>query len=189
MNKKVIFVHGYHSSPKKLKYQLVAKELKKLGVDFIIPQFPGKDHPQSSKWLEIINKQVKSANKPVVLVGHSLGTRAILLYLDKYNQKVDRVILIAAFNNEIEKNGKMARGRLSNFFQYHLDIKKITKLARKFIVVHSEDDDLIPYRQGVGIAKELGAKLITYKDKGHFSGRENSATNADIFIDVIKSVL
>lgn len=185
MNKKVILIHGYTSSPNKKKYKIIAKKLQKLGIDYAIPRLPGGEHPHSNRWLKIINKEIKLTNKPVVLVGHSLGTRAILLYLDKYNQKVDSVILIAAFNNDL-KNKKEADGNFSDFFDYKLDIQKIKNLVNKFIIVHSRDDDDIPYQQAIDISKELNGKLIAYKDRGHFSGEENAKINAKIFVDMIK---
>ncbi len=187
--KKVIFIHGYTSSPKRKKYQLIAQELDKLGIDYSIPEFPGGEHPHSKDWLEIIDREVKNSDRPVVLVGHSLGTRAALLYLDKYEQKVDSVILIAPFDNNFEVHRARRDESFADFFDYALDIEKIKKLANKFIVVHSKDDDLIPYEQGVKISQDLGAKLITYEDRSHFSGEENAEANAKVFVDVVKQAL
>ena len=187
--KKVILIHGYTSSPKRKKYQIIAEELEKLGVEYSIPELPGGENPHSKDWLEIIDKEVKNSKKPVVLVGHSLGTRAVLLYLDKYNQKVDIVILIASFDNNFEKNRKRRNENYSDFFDYAIDIGKIKKLANKFVVAHSKDDDSIDYSQGVEISRELGAELITYENMGHFSGSENSERNAKAFVEIIKSVL
>jgi len=187
--KKVILIHGYTSSPKNKKYQIISQELNKLRVDYSIPAFPGGEYPHSEKWLEIINKEVKNTTKSVILVGHSLGTRAALLYLDKFEQKVDTVILIAAFNNNFKKNRKIRDENYADFFDYALDIKKVKKLANRFIVVHSKDDDSIDYQQGVEISNELEAELMTYEDMGHFCGEERAKENAKIFLKFIKLVL
>lgn len=187
--KKVIIIHGYTSSPKKKKYQIIAKELDKLDIEYSIPIFPGKEHPHSKEWLEIIDKEVKSTNKPIVLVGHSLGTRVALLYLDKYEKKVDTVILIAAFNNNYKENRKRRDEHYADFFDYALDIEKIKKLANKFIVIHSKNDDSIDYQQAVDISNELGIKLITHTNMGHFSGEEGSEKNAQYFVKLIKSAI
>ncbi len=186
--KKVIFIHGYTSSPRKKKYQIISQELDKLGVEHSIPALHGGEHPHSKEWLEIIDKEVKNTTKPIVLVGSSLGTRAALLYLDKFERKVDTVILIAAFNNDFKKNRKRKDGNYADFFDYSIDIEKIKKLANKFVVVHSKDDDSIDYKQGVEISSELGAELITYENKGHFSREERAEENAKVFLETIKSV-
>jgi len=187
--KKVILIHGYTSSPKKKKYQIISQELDELGVDYSIPAFPGGEYPHSEEWLEIIDKEVKNTTKPVVLVGHSLGTRVALLYLDKFEQKVDTVILIAAFNNNLEENRKRRDENYVDFFDYALDIERVKKLANRFIVVHSKDDDSIDYQQGVEISNELEAELMTYEDMEHFSGEERAEENARVFLKFIKLVL
>jgi len=187
--KKIIFIHGYTSSPKKKKYQIISQELDKLGVEYSIPAFPGEEYPQSKDWLDIIDEEVKNTVKPIVLVGHSLGTRATLLYLDKFERKVDTVILIAAFNNNLEENRKRKDGKYANFFDYSVNIEKIKKLANKFIVMHSKDDDSIDYQQGVNISNELGAELRTYENMGHFCGEERAEENAKYFLEVVRSVL
>lgn len=187
--KKVIFIHGYTSSPKKKKYQIIAEELDKLGVAYSIPALPGDEHPHSKAWLELIDKEVKNSTDPVVLVGHSLGTRAALLYLDKFGKKVDTVILIAAFNNDYKKNRNRKDEHYADFFEYPVDIEKVKKLANKFIVVHSKDDDSIDYSQGEEISRELEAKLITYENMGHFAGEERAEEKAKVFLDILKSVL
>lgn len=187
--KKVILIHGYTSSPKKKKYQIIANELENLGIEYSAPELPGDKYPHADEWIKIINEEVQKTELPVVLVGHSLGTRTALLYLDKYKVKVDTVILVAAFNNNIQENRKRADGNYADFFDYPLNIEKIKTLANKFIVVHSKDDSRIDYQQGIEISDELGAELITYEDADHFSGGENSTTNAERFLKVIKSVL
>lgn len=183
--KKIIFIHGYTSSPKEEKYRIISKELDALGVDYSIPALPGGEHPHSKKWLEIIDKEIKSTSKPIILVGYSIGSRAALLYLDKFKQRVDTVLLIAAFNSDVENNRKRQSGNYANFFEYPLDLEKIKKLANRFIVMHSKDDSSIDYQQGVDISKGLDAKLITYKDRDHLGGPEN----VKYWLEVIKSLL
>src|SRR3989344_6641036 len=176
--KKVIIIHGYTSSPKKEKYQIIARELDRMGVLHAIPEFPGGARPKNKDWLNIIDREVAGSKGPPVLVGHSLGTRAALLFLDRYGQRVDAVILIAAFDNNAQENQKRQGGNYADFFEYALDIEKIKKLANRFIVVHSKDDNSIPYKQGEKIAKELGAELVTYEDAKHVSEGDIGAERA-----------
>jgi len=189
MDKKVILIHGYTSSPQKRKYQIIARKLSELKIDYSIPTLPGGINPHSQEWLEIIDKEVKNSKKPVVLIGHSLGTRAVLLYLDKFNRKVDTVILISPLDNNFKENRERRDGNYADFFDYALDMEKIKNLADKFTVMHSKDVDSIDYNQGVEISKQLGAKLITYENMGHFSGEENAERNANCFVEIIESVL
>lgn len=189
ISKKVIFVHGYTSSPRKKKYQIIAEDLKKAGIPFSIPQLPGNEYPHSKAWLEIIDKEINSSDLPVILVGHSLGTRAVLLYLDKFKQKIDTVLLIGAFNNNVEENRGRKNNGYADFWDYPVDIVKIKKLANKFVVMHSKDDDAIDYRQGVEISGVLEAELLSYDNMGHFCGEENAERNAQEWLKIIKKYL
>ena len=173
MDKKIIFVHGYTASSRENWYPNISRELDKLGVEYSIPDMPGGAHPHSKEWLQIIDREVNATSKPVILVGHSLGTRAILLYVDQFERAADSVILVAAFNNDWKHNGERKDEHYADFFEYAVDTEKIKKLANRFIVLHSKDDSSIDYQQGVEIAGELGAKLITLEDRDHMSEPEN----------------
>ena len=183
-NFKIIFVHGYTASSQSDWYPQIASELKHLGIDFTILDLPGGTSPHASEWLREIHKAVLQTSKPVVLVGHSLGTRAIPLYLEKYKPEVEAVFLIAAFANRLENAYKYDVDAYPDFFEHLIDIDSIKPLVEKFVVMHSKDDPL-DFEQGVEIAKELNAKLITYEDKGHFNGSEN----APIVLEVLRKEL
>ena len=174
-NKKIIFVHGYTASSQADWYPAIRPELDKLGIDYSIPDLPGGENPHSVDWVEIIKKEVELSSKPVVLVGHSLGTRAVLLYLDKYQRKVDTVILIAPLSNNVanaERNGGEA---YPDFFEYKIDLQKVKKLAKKFVILHSKDDSSLDYKKhGVSLARELGVKLITFEGRDHFCAPEDA---------------
>lgn len=170
---KIIFVHGYTASSQADWYPNISPELKKLNVDFAVPDLPGGEYPKVEKWLEVLHKEVAKTSKPLVLVGHSLGSRTVLLYLEKYPRKVEKVFLIAAFANDT-KNAKRDGGKVATFFAHKIDLEKIKPLVGEFIVVHSKDDSDIDYQQAVEIAKDLEAKLITYTDRDHFSDPENA---------------
>lgn len=170
---KIIFVHGYTASSHENWYPRVASELTRLGVDFAIPDLPGGDHPHAATWLDQIHKEVTKTIKPLVFVGHSLGTRTTLLYLEKYKPKVKAVFLVAAFANRLENAYKYDGDGYPDFFEHKIDIDLVKTLSEKFVVMHSKDDPL-DYEQGAEIAKDLDAKLITYENRGHFDDPKNS---------------
>lgn len=175
MDKKIIFVHGYTASSQADWYPAIKPELDKLGIDYSIPDLPGGKNPHSADWVEIIRKEVDLSSKPIVLVGHSLGTRAVLLYLDKYQKKVDTVILIAPLSNDASNAERRGGEAYPDFFEYKIDPQKIKRLANKFVIAHSKDDSSLDYeKHGVSLAKELGVRLITFEDRDHFSDPKNA---------------
>ncbi len=170
---KIIFIHGYTSSSHKDWYPGIARLLDKKNIDYAIPDLPGGKNPKADKWLERINSEVVNTDKPLILIGHSLGTRAILLYLEKYSKKFEKVILIAPFANRIENSIRPNGESFPDFFRYKLNVNQIKSKTGNFIVVHAEDDKTIEYLQGKEIAKDLGAKLINTYGNGHFSDSSN----------------
>ena len=181
INKKIIFVHGYTASSQADWYPAIKPKLDGLGIDYSIPNLPGGENPHSADWIEIIKKEVNLSSKPVVLVGHSLGTRAVLLYLDKYQRKVDTVILIAPLSNDVANAERRGGEAYPDFFKYKIDLQKVKKLADKFVIAHSKDDTSLDYeKHGVSLAKELGVKLIIFEDRDHFSDPENAPYVLDI---------
>jgi uncharacterized protein len=186
MNKKIIFVHGYTASSKVNWYPTIKPTLDKLGIDYSIPDLPGGKNPHSNEWIDIIKKEVDSSVRPVVLVGHSLGTRAILLYLDKYKKRLDEIILIAPLSNEITNAQRRGGESYPDFFEYKIDLNKIKKLVKKFIIMHSKDDADLDYeKHGLAMSGDLGAKLLTYEDRDHFSEPEN----AQYILEVLRKEL
>lgn len=173
MDYKIIFAHGYTASPQADWYPNISRELKKRKIDFAVPFLPGGLHPKSKVWIEKIHQEVKKTKKPIILVGHSLGSRAVLLYLDKYPRRIMMVLLIAAFSNDTQNAQRHDGTTYPDFFEYKINLEKIKSLVGKFIIMHSKDDSALDYSQGVEVAKDLGAELITYKDRDHFSEPEN----------------
>jgi len=52
--------------------------------------------------------------------------------------------------------------------------------------MHSTDDDSLPFKQGVEIAKNLDGKLITYHDRGHFFKPENASHILPILLHLMQ---
>jgi uncharacterized protein len=171
---KLIFVHGYTATPQADWYPAISKLLDELGVDYAIPELPGDTRPHSQEWLDIVDREVKAAHKPVVLIGHSLGTRTVLQYLGKYEVPVKAVFLVAAFANRIENAKRWDGEAYPDFFEHKLDIGHIKTLCDTFVVIHSRDDRGLDFEQGEEIAHDLGAELVALDGRGHMSEAENA---------------
>lgn len=182
---KIVFIHGYTASHLADWYPNISRQLDKLGVDYTIPDLPGGMHPRVQNWLDVLHNVISQNEKPLVLMGHSLGTRTALLYIEKYRPKIKNVFLIAAFANSIKNADRNDGEAYPDFFEYKIDLERIKPLVGKFIVMHSQDDSSIPYEQAVSIAKDLSGQLITYEGRDHFSDPEN----APFILEVLREEL
>jgi predicted alpha/beta hydrolase family esterase len=181
---KIIFVHGYTGSSTTDWYPRITAELRALKIAYVVPNLPGDTHPHAAEWIEAIHAEIEKAKEPPILIGHSLGTRAALLTLEKYPTKLKGLVLVASFANKLE-NAKRRDEAYPDFFDHLIDIEKIKACTDTRVVLHSMDDDSIPYRQGQEMARDLSAHLLTYNGKGHFSEPENYV----YVLDVIKNIL
>jgi predicted alpha/beta hydrolase family esterase len=184
--KKVIFVHGYEGYPEKDWFPNIAKACNTIEATCSIPAFPGDSYPHLQDWLDVIEKQIQGVQEPIVLVAYSLGTRAVLLYLEKYQPKnIDTVILVAPFNKEWKKHRMKGNRAYNSFFEAEVNMGKVRQAANRFIVMHSKDDPHVPYEEGREIARELNAKLYTYEERDHFYKPENYK----YVLEILKKVL
>lgn len=166
-NFKIIFIHGWTGSSSADWFPALTAKLDQLGIDYVMPDLPGGESPHAKVWLDILHDIIAKTDKPIILVGHSLGSRIALLYLEKYLQRVQKVFLIAAFANRIENAERKDRA-YPDFFQHKINLEKIKPLVDKFVVLHSKNDPSIPYEQAVEITNDLDAKFVTYDNRGHF---------------------
>ncbi len=183
---KIIFVHGYTASPARDWYPDMDVALRKHDVDFSAPALPGGKQPHAHEWLNIIHQEVTKTNKPIVLVGHSLGTRAVLLYLDQYRPRLEAVILIAPLSNEVKNAQRRGGSAYPDFFKTKLVLNDLKESSHQWLILHSRDDHSLPYAEhGQALAIELGVKLLTFDDRDHFS----QAENAPIIFQVLQDTL
>lgn len=174
---KFLFIHGYTASSSADFYPKLIPLLEKSGIDCVIPDLPGEQHPHINEWHNTIHNTIHNAIKnnvkPLVIIGHSLGTRAALLYIEKYQQKVDYLFLIAAFANRLE-NARRRNENYADFFSHLIDTEKINSLVNHAYVLHSKDDHSIPFEQGKEISRDLNAELIVSEDRDHFCEPSNA---------------
>lgn len=169
---KVILIHGKDADPDDKWYPWFREQLKKANVEVHIPKMPDSSEPKMNEWLSVIDDLHPDEN--TVLVGHSRGGVAVMRYLEKLplTRRIRKVILVATNSG----SGKyIAIPTESNFGFYTeggYDFEKIKSHCSDFTVFHSEDDQWVPFEHGKENAEGLGAKFLTFKNKGHF-GKNN----------------
>ena len=164
----IIDIPGYNHNSESMWHPDFRKFIIESGNKVITLNLPGGKYPVFREWYPIIEQTVAEAKNPVILVGHSLGTRAVLLFLEQTKQTVQNIVLIAPFDNSLT-NSSFRNGNYANFFEHLVDIEKVkARVKGQIKVIGSEDDANIPYIQAQNISLDLSAKLITIPNSGHF---------------------
>ncbi len=153
--KSMLILHGWRSSSDR--WQKAAELLAEKGVKVIVPDLPGfglTPEPKMSwnldnyvEWVRELSEKIPELNKSFYLLGHSFGGAVSVKFAIKYNQKVEKLFLVAA-----------ACIRKKTF------LKKVLYGFSKFIKIFS----FLPYYQ---LARKAFYKFIIKKsDYIHFSG-------------------
>ena len=170
----VLLIHGFNATPDQHWYKSLRPLLEMSGVQYLSPALPDSGRPQKQSWLATIKQSFDQINDEVILVGHSLGTRATLLFLEQYEVQVRASLLVGAFSNNLD-NGLRRGSVYASFFDHPIDLSLIKTRCPKFVVMHSRDDQSIPYAQGAQIALDLGAEMVTEDGHGHFTDADDAS--------------
>ena len=164
---KIILVHGYKSSPKGNFLPWLERELRARGFDVVVPELPTPETPDRDEWTEALVKASVPLTDQVIIVGHSLGGAAALRMLEAAEARSTPHAMVMVATPWMIKDEKF-RG----FFMSELDFEVLMWRASKFVVIHAQNDPIIPVEHGKRYASALHAKLITPETGEHFQGEE-----------------
>jgi predicted alpha/beta hydrolase family esterase len=164
----IIDIPGYNHNSESAWHPEFRQLITEEGNEIITLDLPGGKYPVFTDWYPIIEQVVRDSQYPITLVGHSLGTRAVLLLLEQAELSVENIVLIAPFDNSIS-NASFRDGNYANFFEHLIDINQVkSKIKGEIKVIGSEDDTNIPFIQAQNIAKDLEGELIAIPNSSHF---------------------
>ncbi len=172
--KRVLLIHGWDGRPDNHWFPWLALELKAnfsahggpaSGWEVNVPQMPNSGNPRVLEWLEFLKKYVGKTDKDAYFVGHSLGCITIARYLETLSPKV-RVggcVFVAGFS------GRINVPEIREFYELPFDPEKAKAHCDKFVTIFSDNDPYVPMEKSLEMARELGAKTILERGKGHFT--------------------
>lgn len=151
---RIFLFHCSGGSPESHWYPWLKRALEKRGDEVIIPTFPIGPHEQTfDNWLKVLEPHKEKLDGSV-LIGHSLGAPFILDVLNEWRPHVRATILVAGFVGAL---GGVDEPNLDDFAERKLDWNRIRSCAERFIVIHGDDDPIVPLQK----ARELGRLLGT----------------------------
>jgi predicted alpha/beta hydrolase family esterase len=185
--KRVILSHCWTGNSKSAWYPSVAKELRALGLDVVVPDLPNTDNPVLRDWVDALRESVSTPGDDVVLVGHSLGCANILHYLDTLSEgeRVAAVVFVAGVTDDLGFR------ELKGFFEHPFDYARIKGRAGKFYAIHSDND---PYakphfmKHAEVFLRELRAQITIVPGGGHFSPSQGCTVLPEAVYRVMEAI-
>jgi uncharacterized protein len=177
---RIILVHGFNANPTMNFHPWLASRLRDERFEVMAPELPlsTKDPLILPDIIEKMKDQIGFLKSDDILVGHSLGAFIILQYLEavEMTETPRAVVLIAA-------PWKVSNPELRQLFIADLDADVLMWKAREYVVVHSRDDELVPFEHGERLAERLKARLVPTDGQGHFMDAEYP-----ILLETIKQI-
>jgi uncharacterized protein len=141
-------------------------ELGERGIYACALAMPSPGSPVPGEWVSEIARHVESSPRDqIYLVGHSLGSPAILRFLEKTESKnIKGVVLVSS------PAYKTTKKKVATFLHKPIDFQAIKSRAKKFAIIHGDNDMSVSVEQGEYLAEELKAELIIVPKGGHLNG-------------------
>ncbi len=165
-------IHGWTGKPNEHWMPSVAKGLAVRGFEVHQPEMPETNAPRMEAWVSRLKQEVGVADKDTYFVGHSIGCLAILRYLEKYKETIGGAVLVAPWITLTPSSFSAPEDAavVKEWTERPFDWDLLKSLCPHCVALFSEDDPDVPFDENKPVfEKELGARVIIFKDKGHFT--------------------
>lgn len=164
---RIILVHGYKSSPTMNFFPWLEKELRSRGFDVVVPTLPNAEAPDRDEWTKALVDVAAPLTNDTIIVGHSLGGAAALRMLEAAEARSTPHAMVM-----IATPWMITDEKFRGFFFSELDFEVLMWRAAKFVVIHAQNDPIIPVDHAKKYAATFHAKLIAPETGEHFQGSE-----------------
>jgi predicted alpha/beta hydrolase family esterase len=161
-----LILHGTAGNSRKNWFGWLKKELEQRDWNVWVPDLPESDRPSIERYSQfILDRTDWSFDSESIMVGHSSGAVACLGLLEKLDENicVDTCFLIGAFK------GTLGWEALNDLFKKPLNYELIKKKAKRFVLIHSDNDPYCPLSHAEYLSKKLGGTLNVIPGQKHFS--------------------
>jgi predicted alpha/beta hydrolase family esterase len=185
-SKRFFLIHGWGGLPHEGWRPWFIEQLQKEGHEVTALPMPNTYHPQCSEWVNYLRECVGTPDADCFFVGHSLGCITILRYLEtlKKEESIGGVVCVAGFFEDLGKGYEEIFG----FVERPVDWEAVHQHCKKFAVVHSDDDAVVPLLFAKHLAEHLGCDVQCTTGKRHFGLKDNTVQVPEV-LHAIESLL
>jgi predicted alpha/beta hydrolase family esterase len=179
---KVIVIHGNGgSTPKDHWIPYLKRELEKLDISVITPQFPDAYLARAVVWLPFLKHELH-ANQHTILVGHSSGALAAMRFAE--DNKLLGSILVAAMHTDLG----IETEQLSDYYNKPWQWENIKKNQQWIAQFASTNDPWIPIAEPRFLQQKLHSEYYEFSNQGHF-GSDCDKQEFPELVELIKKKL
>lgn len=182
--RQIFVLHGYSASINDHWFQDLKHQIEDEHTSVTLIPFPDSENPDVEAWQKVLDQQIPKVDENTYFVAHSLGVITLLHFLQRHDyQKIGGMILVSGFSGPISDfsplDAYITKSKVDT--SYFHDIKKK-------LVYLSDNDDLVPPKLTIELAKAIDAPYITVPNGGHFLGREGYTSFPQV-VNFLKEML
>lgn len=180
--KRVFLVHGWEGRPGNHWFPWLTLELRANGFEVSAPQMPHAREPKVKEWLEFLKQYVGRPDKDTYFVGHSLGCITIARYLANLPPKtrIGGCVFVGGFS------GRLNIPEIREFYELPFDGEQARAHCGKSVMIFSDNDSYVPMEKSLEMARQLGAKTILERGKGHFTATDGVTALPSVLSALLK---
>ncbi|MFA3128027.1 alpha/beta hydrolase [Acinetobacter pittii] len=184
-NMRQIFVlHGYSASIDDHWFLDLKHQIENENTTVTLIPFPDSENPDVDTWQKVLDQQIPKVDENTYFVAHSLGVITLLHFLQRHDyQNIGGMILVSGFSGYISDSSVLN----SYITKSKVDTDYFKSIKKKLVYL-SDNDDLVPPKLTIELAKEIDAPYITVPNGGHFLGREGYTTFPQV-VNSLKEML
>jgi leucyl-tRNA synthetase len=174
---KVLLIHGFESRGDNKKYAWLKPELEKAGFEVFAPTMSTSEHPTVASWMKELTPFIKDFTEHDIIIGHSLGSKAALLLIQKTKKKIGNLFLIASAvgkRRDWKEAARQMQGSdvvsLKKFWDEPLRYDVVSAHVGAITCIASDNDPLIPSYLHDDLPRTW--KRVLVPGAGHFDSRE-----------------
>jgi hypothetical protein len=180
MPMRVVYLHGFASSPQSSKAQFFGKKFSEAGVAFEAPELDRGDFENLTVTgqLQAIDEAVSrsAAQDKVVLMGSSLGGYLAALYAGTHPETVDRLVLMAPAFEFLERwRTRLSPDDLAEWQRqgwapiFHYGSKSQRRLGHQFLDDGAQYPSVPDFSQSALILHGIGDLVVPYRTSSDFA--------------------
>lgn len=125
------------------------------------------DLPVVEKWVETLRKSISNLQEPTVLIAHSLGCLAVVLWAKKYtSDKIEGILFVAPPDSERTDFPK----EISGFSPIPSE-----EIPYKSVLIASTNDEYATIERAKEWAGNWGSQFVNIGSVGHINANSNLA--------------
>lgn len=180
----IFVLHGYSASIDDHWFLDLKHQIEDEHTTVTLIPFPDSENPDVDAWQKVLDQQIPKVDENTYFVAHSLGVITLLHFLQRHKyQNIGGMILVSGFSGLISDSSV-----LNSYITKSKVDTDYFKDTKKKLVYLSDNDDLVPPKLTIELAKEIDAPYITVPNGGHFLGREGYTTFPQL-VDSLKEML